>query len=461
MTQSWSSPGWDVHLGWRPEHGRHGLAEAIRAAIRDGRLAPGATVPSTRALAADLGVARGTVTRVYADLRAEGYLRTSQGAPTQVAPVGSAPASAPGASVRPAPARRWTLLPGRPDLSSFPRADWLASTRRVLQHAPATAFGYEEQGGPFALRSALSQYLARSRGVVTDPDRIVVCGGFSHAVAIMSRVLRERGVAEIAFEDPSLPEFRQVAAGNGITVAGVPVDEHGVRVSEIDSPAVVVTPAHQYPTGATLAPSRRTELARWATETGSVVIEDDYDGEFRFDRQQVGALQALAPERVVYVGTASKTLAPGLRIGWLVLPRALVEPARAALTAAGWRPPVLGHLVLADLLDSGAYDRHVRRSRARYRDRRDRLLAALPEPITPWGISAGLQLLLMLPDGVTEERVRAAARARSIEIETLHRAWIAPGTRPQGIVCGYAAPADHAFAPTLDTFLGLLADVLP
>jgi GntR family transcriptional regulator/MocR family aminotransferase len=448
-----------VHLDWRPDTGRQGLADALRRAIRDGRLAPGTELPSTRALAQDLGLARGTVTRVYADLTVEGYLRTSQGAPTRVAAViQTAPAKEkPGPRAAPwVPDARWDLYPGRPDLSSFPRAAWLSAARRVLQDSPATVFDYGDPHGAGVLREALARYLSRSRGVLAEPEHIVVCGGFSHGLTVLSRVLSERGDAEVAFEDPSLPEFRGNAARAGLRVVGVPVDEHGLRVSEMDSPSVVVTPAHQYPLGVTLAPERRTALARWATGTGGLVVEDDYDGEFRFDRQPVGALQALAPERVVYAGTVSKTLAPALRIGWLVLPRFLVEPVRAALADTGWRTPVLDHLVLAEMLNSGAYDRHVRQRRIAYRRRRDRLLSVLPPDITPVGISAGLHVLLLLPPGLREEQVVRAALRESVAIDRLGRHWFGDSERPQGLVLGYATPPEHAFGPAIETLLKVI-----
>ncbi|MDT8916161.1 PLP-dependent aminotransferase family protein [Amycolatopsis sp. PS_44_ISF1] len=459
MADSWSGSGIDVHLDWRPETGRPGLADAVRAAVRSGRWPPGAAVPSTRALAADLGVARGTVTRVYADLAAEGYLHTLQGAPTRVATAGALPLSAPGPVPREL-APRWDLRPGRPDLTAFPRADWQAATRKALQRVAAADLGYTAELGAPELRAALAAYLSRSRGVLTDPQRIVVCCGFSHAVALISRVLCERGVTEMAFENPSLPLYREIAAANGQRIRPVDVDAHGLRVSELDSPAVVVTAAHQYPMGVALAPERRAALARWAGETGAVVVEDDYDGEFRFDRRPVGALQALAPEHVVYAGTASKTLAPALRLAWLVLPRALVEPVRAAMAGSGARPPLLDQLALAELISSGAHDRHVRRSRAGYRARRDRLLAALPGTVRPQGISAGLHLLLGLdrPGSPAEAEVLAACRRRAIGIEGLGPCW--HGERgPGGVIAGYAAPAGHAFAGATQALVDALWEV--
>ncbi len=410
-------------------------------------------VPSTRALAQDLGIARGTVTRVYADLVAEGYLRSSQGAPTRVATAGAAPASAP-LPGRPLLRERWTLREGRPDPSLFPRDLWLAATRRVLHDTTNDTFGYGDPRGEAALRTALSAYLGRSRGVLADPARLVICAGYSHAITAVSRALLELGVGEMAFEDPSYHQFRGLAALAGQRVVGVAVDGDGLEVASLSSPAVVVTPAHQAPLGVTMAPSRRTALI----SSEALVVEDDYDGEFRFDRQQVGALQALAPERVIYAGTTSKTLSPALRLGWLVLPRALVDPVVAALTASGAVPPVLDQLALADLIGSGAYDRHVRRCRTEYRSRRDRLVAALPKHLTPQGISAGLHLVVPLSPAA-EAAVPAAARRHSLGITTLATQWISSGPHPGGLVVGYGAAPGHSFTGALAALLNTLSDL--
>jgi GntR family transcriptional regulator/MocR family aminotransferase len=454
VAESWSSSV-DAHLDWSPGSGREGLAAAVRAAIRDGRWRPGAVVPSTRALAHDLGVARGTVTRVYADLAAEGYLSTSQGAPTRVATAGASPQSAPPIPA-PEPAYRWPFLPGRPDPSMFPRDQWLAATRRVLAHAPNQVFDYGDPRGASVLRTTLSAYLGRSRGVLADPARTVVFAGYGHALHALGRALHGLGIGQTAFEDPSLGKYRDICAASGQRITGVPVDGDGLVVSELDSPAVVVTPAHQFPLGATLAPARRTALAG----CDAVVVEDDYDGEFRFDRRPVGALQALAPERVVYAGTASKTLAPSLRLAWLVLPRSLVDPVVAALRELGAHVPVLPQLALADLISSGAYDRHVRRCRLEYRRRRDRLVAALPPHLVPEGISAGLHLVLRVPMDV-EARVPAAMRRHSVGVERLSPMWLRAVAEPGGIVLGYGATARNAVTPALAALTRMLADVSP
>lgn len=450
----------DLHLDWDPAGGRAGLAEAVRRAIRSGRLPHGTALPSTRTLAADLGIARGTVTRVYTDLADEGYVRTRQGAPTVVT-AGDGHDSAPPVSPPVVERPRWSLFPGRPDLSAFPRGTWLSATRRVLARTPVSAFDLPDPLGVPALREALAHHLRRTRGVVADPDRIVVCAGYSHGLSLLATALRAQGLPRLAFENPSLWVHRDIATAAGLAVTGVDVDGDGLRVSDLTDPAVVVTPAHQYPTGVTLAPHRRTELAR-AAQQGLLVIEDDYDGEFRFDRAPVGAVQALAPERIVYAGTTSKTLAPGLRLGWLVLPRFLVHQVRSVLEAgARGVVGVLEQLVFAELLNSGAYGRHVRRSRTKYRNRRDRIVAALPEGFTPRGISAGLHVFVPLPEnGPGETDVLRAACRNSLELAALGPHWITRNERRslQGVVVGYAAPSDHAFEPTVQALARTFAD---
>ncbi len=456
MAIEWSSSGLDLHLDWTGARGQ-GLADALRQAIRDGRLPAATRMPSTRALAADLGVARGTVTRAYAELAAEGYLRSRQGAPTVVAAL-SKPVVRPAKPPSVAPRWRWNLMPGRPDLTLFPRGDWLAATRRALAGLAADDLGYGDELGHRTLRTALAEYVGRVRGVVADPERVAVCSGYAQALSLVAKALRAQGARSIAFEDPSLPECRHVVAEAGLDVVGVPVDEHGIRVDVLadllagpDRPAaVVVTPAHQYPLGATLHPHRRAELVELARATGTLVIEDDYDGEFRFDRQPVGALQALAPDLVVYAGTASKTLAPGLRLSWLVLPERLIAPVRRAKFFTDRHNAVLDQLTFAELLTAGHYDQHVRRCRTHYRKRRDTVVELLGgDLLTPAGIAAGLHVVVLVGDQAREAEVLRRAAAASVLVEGLGRCWLAPGPHPGGVVVGYAAPPEHAFGSAL------------
>ncbi|MPZ94898.1 MAG: aminotransferase class I/II-fold pyridoxal phosphate-dependent enzyme, partial [Propionibacteriales bacterium] len=285
--------GLDLHLEpdpAGPEHGRRaGLEAALRSAVRTGRLAPDARLPSSRALSADLGVARGTVTQAYEQLVAEGYLTARHGSGTRVAAL---PTWSPHTADRAegGPPHRWSLEPGQPDVAAFPRAAWLTSTRRVLAEAPHEAFGYGDARGRPELRRALASYLGRVRGVVTSPEQVVVCAGYSQALSVLARVLADAGIDRLAFENPSFHRHRAIAAACGLATPGVPVDADGIVVERITAPAVVVTPAHQFPSGVTLHAERRAALADWAVRTDGLVVEDDYDGEFRYDRQPVGAL---------------------------------------------------------------------------------------------------------------------------------------------------------------------------
>ncbi|MDA3624992.1 PLP-dependent aminotransferase family protein [Saccharopolyspora oryzae] len=459
MTVGWSPAELRLDQG-RPDS--RGLAEALRAAIRDGRLPAGSRVPSTRALAQDLGVARGTVTRAYDQLITEGFLMSRQGAPTTVAdrlaapdPVDDAPSPAP-------PTARWDFRPGRPDLSAFPRRDWLAASRRALHDIPADDLDYGDPQGHPLLREALADYLARVRAVATAPERIIVCNGYTQALSLLSKALHDQGVDSMDFEDPSAPQLRTIPASLGMAVRGVPVDEHGIDVEQLRSGAVVVTPAHQFPLGVALSSARRMALVQRAKAEDLLVVEDDYDGEFRFDRQPVGSLQGMAPNHVAYAGTASKTLAPALRLAWLALPPQLVDPVRTLKINSGLHAPLFEQLAMAELIRSGAYDQHVRRSRAAYRRRLELLGAALDDLRAnhrphPAGISAGLHVTLQLdPEGPTEREVLARAREQSVELEVLGPHWMRAGAHPPGVVVGYAAPAEHAFRPALQALVAVL-----
>jgi GntR family transcriptional regulator / MocR family aminotransferase len=424
----------------------------LRAAIRTQRLAPGQRLPSTRTLAYDLGIARGTVVEAYAQLEAEGYLTARHGAGTWVADVAVA---APGAVrlVEPvASPARFNFNPGLPDLAAFPRAAWTSALRRALRDAPAPTLGYGDPRGRVELREALGAYLARARGAVADPELIVVCGGFVHGLSLLSRVLYAQGVRRIAMEDPCLWWHREVASAAGLDVVPVPVDERGARTDMLGGSgagAVFLAPAHQFPLGALLHPERRTAAIAWARATAGLVIEDDYDAELRYDRQPVGALQALDPEHVAFAGTTSKTLAPGLRLGWLLLPHALVDPVVALRRVEDVHVPAPDQLAFSQLLLSGAFERHVRRMRARYRVRRDRLLAMLAErapTATPVGISAGLRVLLELPaEAPSADELAERAEQQSIELMPVSRCYHSGKATRDGLVIGYAALPEHAF----------------
>ncbi|MBN6038256.1 PLP-dependent aminotransferase family protein [Amycolatopsis sp. 195334CR] len=419
------------------------LGTAIREGVQSGRLPLGTALPPTRALAADLGVSRGVVVEAYQQLVAEGYLASRSGGYTEVAAgARTAPRPAPRA-VRPAaPAIDFGY--GRADVSSFPRAAWLRSIRRVLTEIPADRFGYLDGRGVPELHLALSDYLNRVRGTAATPDRVVVCNGYAQGLALLLQVLAAAGAKRIAVEDPSADDdTRPIAAALGMSVVGIPVGPDGIDVAELDrthADALVLTPSHQWPTGGVLAADARAAVVRWANRTGALVIEDDYDTEYRYDRAPIGALQGLAPEQVAYAGTASKTLAPGLRLGWLVLPAHLVGPVAEAKVVADRGSPVMDQLAFADFLARGEFDRHLRRMRPVYRRRRDALLGALREflpELEPAGISAGLHLVTWLPPDWDEAAVVATAAAHGVGIAGLAQYYL---ERPErgGLIFGYA-----------------------
>ena len=440
--------GVDLHLDLSGTRVRAGLESGLRDAVRDGRLRPGTRLPSSRALAADLGIARNTVAEVYSQLVAEGWLTAQTGAGTSVAPR-RAPDQGAAAAARPEVAMpRYDLRAGVPDLSAFPRRAWLATARKVLAAAPDHLLGYPDPRGVPQLRAALADYLARARGVTADPAHIVVCAGFAHGLAGISRALRSAGANTLAVEAYGHQAHRDIAAGQGLRLRPLPVDGMGAVIGEAaGADAVLLTPAHQFPLGVTLHPRRRREVADW----GGVVIEDDYDGEFRYDRQPVGALQTLAPDHVIYAGTASKSLAPGLRLGWLVVPPRLLDAVTAELAAG---PSALDQLTLAEFITTGGYDRQIRRARLAYRRRRDRLAAALlRQGLHVTGIAAGLHAVLEFSRTNLEQAVVTRASQHGVAVDGLerYRAGEGPpaGDGRSGVVIGYGRPPEHAFTTAL------------
>ncbi|AKZ57695.1 GntR family transcriptional regulator [Streptomyces ambofaciens ATCC 23877] len=469
MGKPWATFGVDLHLDRSGRPGlRRGLTDALREAVRGGRLAPGTRLPSSRSLAGDLGVARNTVAEVYADLVAEGWLTARQGSGTRVAErTPATPGRRRPAPSRPAPHRRepappaYDLVPGTPELASFPRTRWLRAARRALTAAPDRALGYGDPRGHVELRTALAGYLSRARGVHADPDRIVVCSGFLGGLGVLTDLLHRRGARSLAVESYGLPHHRRLIRRTGLDMPPLPFDDRGTRLPDdpIAAQAVLLTPSHQFPLGLPLLPERRTALIDWARGTGGLVLEDDYDGELRYDRQPVGALQGLDPDRVVYLGTASKSLAPALRLGWLVLPGSLVEEAMDAM--AGRIPGVLDQLTLAEFIGSGDYDRHVRAARLRYRRRRDALVAALAErapEVRVTGIAAGMHAVLRLPPGTEQQFVRAAAwHGLAVQGMSMFRHPEAAVPPLDALVVGYGTPPDHAWTGALDALCRALS----
>jgi GntR family transcriptional regulator / MocR family aminotransferase len=454
----------DLVLELSAGKGRQSALElALRDAIRAGRLREATKLPSSRGLAQELGMARSTVSGAYSQLVAAGYLETRQGAGTWVAPNA---ASRPSEEHEEPPPQepRFDLRPHLPDLSRFPRRAWVRALGTALARASDSVFAPGDPRGRIELRRSLTEYLARSRGVLTSPRQLLICNGFCQGFRLLCEALRERGARRIALEDPCVFLYPPIARAAGLEVVPVPVDPQGLiveRLAETCADAVLVTPAHQFPLGATLAPRRRAALIAWADANGALVIEDDYDGEFRYDRQPVAALQGLEPDLVAYAGTASKTLAPGLRLAWLALPPSLVDAAAERREVAERYAPVLDQLALAELIDRGDFDRHVRSMRLHYRRRRDRMLAEIGRStpqFQPSGIAAGLHFVLELPRGLTEAEIVAAAQERSIGLFGVETFRHGPSEYDEALVIGYGAPPEHNFEASISALAALLVE---
>jgi GntR family transcriptional regulator/MocR family aminotransferase len=421
------------------------LEDGLREAVRSGRLPARTRLPASRALAADLQVSRRLVVDAYSQLLAEGYLTARTGAGTFVADGAVAAEATPPAPPPRAPA--FDFFPGNPDLARFPRRAWLRAMKETLRDAPDDAFGYPDPRGAPELRRALAGHLRRVRGVVADPESIVVCAGAAQSLALLARALP---AAAVAVEDPGLPVHRWILAAHGAEIRPVAVDEDGIRVPELtrlDVAAALVTPAHQSPTGVALSAERRAELLAWAGEAGAVIVEDDYDAEYRYDRAPLGALQGMAPDRVLYLGTVSKTLAPALRLGWMVVPPRLIEAIVAQKAFADHGSPTLDQLALARLLESGAYDSHLRQARLRYRARRDALVRAVAAHLPGarvTGVAAGLHAIVRLARPVDGLATVEAAQRHGVGVYPLGYGYADVRPVDDGLVLGYANLAEPA-----------------
>jgi GntR family transcriptional regulator / MocR family aminotransferase len=391
---------------------RRQLERQLRDAIRSGRLGAGSALPPSRLLAEELGVSRGVVVDCYSQLTIEGYLVARTGSGTRVAyePAPAPPAASvqlragAAAAVR----VRYELRPGQADFHAFPRRQWQAALTRALRELPDRGLAYADPRGIAELRHAIAEYLRRARAVIADDEAVVVFCGLSHGLSALWQALRQQGALRVAVEDPGWRWQTRTVEQAGLEAVPVRVDAHGLVVSDLthaDVDAVVVTPAHQYPTGVVLSPERRTELVEWARRHGALIVEDDYDAEYRYDRMPVAALQGLAPDVVVFAATTSKTLAPGLRIGWLVLPPRLVEPVTNVQMVTAAQPSVIDQAALATFIANASLDRHLRQMRRRYRAKRDQLFAVLNEQLPEArvsGAAGGLHLLATLPEGADE-----------------------------------------------------------
>ncbi|MCX5192789.1 PLP-dependent aminotransferase family protein [Streptomyces sp. NBC_00249] len=428
------------------------LADRLRAAIADGTLPVGSRLPAGRVLAAELRVSRGLVTEAYQRLAETGQVAgRGRGGTVVVAappppPAGGRPPEAERGglvdALRAVPCRI-DLSPGVPDLTAFPRTAWLQAERRVLAALTPADFGYGNPQGAPALREAVAGWLARSRGIRADPGEVVVVAGVAQALGLLAQVLPAHGVRRVAVEDPGSLGARQQLEHGGLDTVGVPVDGAGLDVAALrasGAQAVLMTPAHQFPTGVVLDGERRRDLLDWAA-AGGLVVEDDYDAEHRYDRAPVPALRALAPEGVCYAGSVSKLLAPALRLGWLLVPGRLRDEVVAAKRYADLGNPVLAQLVLARLMESGELERHLRFVRRRHRRRRDAMLRAVAAELPGarvHGAAAGLHLMVTF-DGASFADTDLAAEALALGVKAHPLSWhrVRPG--PPGLVLGYAA----------------------
>ncbi|MQA11274.1 MAG: aminotransferase class I/II-fold pyridoxal phosphate-dependent enzyme [Pseudonocardiaceae bacterium] len=445
MTENWPTFRELLLPAVQDARGRRGNAveSALRDAIRSGRLAAHTRLPSSRDLAGQLGLARGTVKAVYEQLAAEGYLLARHGSGTRVAELGGGPALA---VPEPGSPQRWRfdLRPGLPALAAFPRSEWLAVYKQALAELTDEELGYPDPAGHPALREELAGYLGRVRAVACPAGQILITNGAAEALSLIAGRLYVRGQRRIAVEDPSHTGQAELLAAKGLEPIGVPVDEDGIRVDELAKTgvrAVVVTSAHQFPLGVVLHPRRRHALLDWAREHDGLVIEDDYDAEHRYDRPALTALRSLDPERVAYVGSVSKVLAPAPRLGWLIPPAGLRDELVDAKRLHDLGCPSLPQAALARLLRTGGYDRHLRRTRKLYRARRDALVSALAEYLPQWravGVAAGLHVVVRLPSGLDDREVSRELASGGINAPALSGYAHSQPTFP-GLVLGYAA----------------------
>lgn len=455
------------------------LVDSLRAAVHDGRLGPGTDLPATRALARDLGVSRGVVVEAYQRLRDEGLVSARSGSGTTVTSFGTPQPPAPrppmqddvasmpllplAPSARPADVE-FDLSPGVPDLAAFPRAAWLRAEREVLRTATAADLGYGDPRGSERLRHELAGWLGRMRGVRTEALGVLVVAGVAQSLALVAQTLRSRGITRIAVEDPGSRGAREALSHWGLDPVPIPVDDRGMQVAQLanaDVRSALLTPAHQFPTGVVLAPGRRRALLDWAADVDGLVIEDDYDAEHRYDRAPVPALQSSAPDRVVHTGSTSKTLAPGMRLGWLVPPAHLLADLAAAKHASDLGCPALPQLALARLLVGGDYDRHLRLVRQRLRARRDAVLAAVTEHLPEAhveGVAAGVHVLLTLPElAVSVRDTDLADRIRADSGVLVHPlSWHRQHPGVPGLIVGYAAQSPDRLREAVRRMAGVV-----
>jgi GntR family transcriptional regulator / MocR family aminotransferase len=464
MPIEWATSGPGVLLSLdrsAPEPLRVQLEQELRDAIRSGRLLAGERLPSSRALAAELGISRGLVLECYSQLQAEGFLTSRSGSATRVAEGAHALAETPSRAV-PVKRPRIDFRAGVPDLMSFPRRDWAWSLREVCRSATPLDLGYGDPRGAERLREVLADYLRRVRGTVATAEKIVICAGFAQGINVVLRCLAGLGIRRVAIEDPGDNDYLTICQRLGMEAVPVRIDDRGIDVEaliESGVRAVVLTPTHQFPTGIALAPERRRALIAWAAERDAFIVEDDYDAEFRYDRAPVGALQGLAPDRVVLIGSTSKSLAPALRLGWLVCPSALLDAVSEEKKLSDRGSPTIEQLSLAMLIESGRYDRHLRQMRRVYGARRDRLVEALGvhAPATRLhGLAAGFHAVAELTREQDEQSIIDQASERSVGIYGMSAYRPSGLEGPPQLVLGFGNLTEAAIEQGIRTIADLL-----
>ena len=451
---------------------RHRIADAVVAELRAGRLRPGDALPSTRALAASLRLSRGPVVAAYDELAAAGFVVSRAGSGAVVAP-GADRAAAAGAvthvhtphSTDVGPERgagevpRWDLRPGRPDTSLVDPAAW----RRAWRTAGSVVPGNDAGAGPphARLRRVLAEHLRRSRGVAVEPDDLLVVPGVGASLRALPAPLGLVG-ATVALEDPGYAEAWTAFATEGVRVAAVPVDGDGLDPALLphEAAAAYVTPSHQYPLGARMPVTRRVQLLEWASRTGGLVLEDDYDGEFRYDVSPLPALRSLpgADEHVVYIGTASKLVAPSLRVAWMAPPRRLRDRLRVELESRGLVVNEATGLALAEFVASGALATHHARVTRTYAARRAALVAAVTRHLPTSaleGVDAGLHVVLRLPDDVDDLDVVSRLAERGLAASPLSAYAVEAPVR--GLVLCYAGLPETQADPAVRVLAEALA----
>jgi GntR family transcriptional regulator / MocR family aminotransferase len=471
MAIQWSGLGPDLLLQLDRASGeplRAQVETGLRDAIRSGRLSGGERVPSSRELARGLGVSRGLVQDCYGQLLSEGYLTSQVGSATRVA--SGAYSAAPVPAQRPEPPSRLIadFRAGVPDLASFPRADWVWAMREACTTVATADLDYGDPSGSSELRAVIAGYLRRVRAAAATPEQVVVSTGFAQGLSLVLRALARAGTQCVAFEDPGYgsaetDESVRAAVAAGLRVVHVPVDDQGIDVAALETSGagmVVVTPAHQSPTGVVLAASRRHALVDWARRHDAVIVEDDYDSEFRYDREPIGVVQGLAPDRVFAIGTTSKALAPAVRLGWVLAPRSLAEAVADEKLMGDRGSSTLDQLALAALIRSGRYDRHLRRMRAIYARRREQLIAALARhapglPLT--GMAAGFHAVAHLPAGADENAVIAAALERQVGLHGISSYRPAGSVSMPQLVVGFGNVSERAIEPGIAAIADLLS----